>query len=157
MIWNPKHFLLEQKETRQSHSFLAAKIQKKKLASNTSLSFVQPSPLLTLITRHQFLTKTTILHFTSLQGTSSLSRVTLLLYNYGFAALYQKKPTRVWKPLEASFFPHGIVVLYLCEVRRHFGFVRRVSSLSSWMGYVLGVNKVAGGFLEVCGEGSTSY
>jgi len=39
------------------------------------LSFVQPTPLLPLITRHQFLTKTTILHFTSLQGTPSLPRV----------------------------------------------------------------------------------
>ena len=35
-----------------------------------------------------------------------VTRVTLLLYNYGFAALYQKKPTRVWKSLEefGSFF-----------------------------------------------------
>ena len=80
-----------------------------------------------------------------------VTRVTLLLYKHGFAALYQKKPTRVWKSLEAFrsfFFPHenGIVVLYLREVRRHFGFVWRVSSLTSWMGYILGVNKVAGGF-----------
>jgi len=33
--------------------------------------------------------------------------------------------------LEASFFPHGIVVLYLCEVRRQVKFVWRVSSLTS--------------------------
>ena len=73
----------------------------------------------------------------------------LLLYKYGFAALYQKKPTRVWKPLEASFFPgkHDIVVLYLREVRRQFKFVCRVSSLTSWRECVLGVNEVAGGFL----------
>ena len=51
------------------------------------LSFVHTTPLLTLTTRHQFLTKSTTLHFTSLQGTSSLPRVTLLLYKHGFAAL----------------------------------------------------------------------
>ena len=73
----------------------------------------------------------------------------LLFYKYGFAALYQKKPTRVWKTLEASFFPekHGIVVLYFREVRRHFGFVCRVSSLTSGRECVLGVNEVAGGLL----------
>ena len=115
MILNPKHFFLKQKKIRQRYSFFPAKkgifFQPPKfefLASNTCLSFVQPTPLLTLITRYQFLTKTTILHFTSLQGTSSLPRVTLSLYKYGFAALYQKKPTRVWKPLEASFFPRSM-------------------------------------------------
>ena len=109
MILNPKHFFLKQKKIRQRYSFFPAKkgifFQPPKfefLASNTCLSFVQPTPLLTLLTRHQFLTKTTILHFTSLQGTSSLPRVTLSLYKYGFAALYQKKPTRVWK---LRFFP----------------------------------------------------
>ena len=79
--------------------------------------------------------------------------MTLLLYNYGFAALYQKKPREFWKSLEASFFPgkHGIVVLYFREGRRHFGFVCRVSSLTSGRGYVLEVNEVAGGFWWVCG------
>ena len=96
--------LLKQKEIRQSHSFFSRQ-KFEFFVPNTCLSFVQPTPLLTLITRHQFLTKTTILHFTSLQGTSSLPRVTLLLYKRGFAALYQKKSTRVWKTLEASFFP----------------------------------------------------
>ena len=75
---------LEQKETRQRHSFFSRQ-KFEFLVPNTSLSFVQTTPLLTLITRHQFLTKTTILHFTSLQGTYSLPRVTLLLYKYGFA------------------------------------------------------------------------
>ena len=159
MIWNPKHFSWNKKNSPEALFFPAKKgifFQPPKfefLAFNTCL-FVQLSPLLPLITRHQFLTKRTILHFTSLQGTSSLPRVTLLLYKRGFAALYQKKPTRVWKTLEASFFPekHDIVVLYLCEVRRHFGFVCRVSSLTSWREYVLGVNEVAGGFLGVCGD-----
>ena len=124
--------LLKQKEIRQSHSFFSRQ------NSNyfwllTRLSFVQTTPLLTLITRHQFLTKNNHTTFHKFTRYVSLPRVTLLLYNYGFAALYQKKPTRVWKTLEASFFPgkHDIVVLYLCEVRRHFGFVFRVSSLTS--------------------------
>ena len=54
------------------------------------------------------------------------------------------------------FFPgkHDIVVLYFREVRRRFGFVCRVSSLTSGRGYVLEVNEVAGGFLGgLRGEG----
>ena len=51
--------------------------------------------------------------------------------------------------MEASFFPgkHDIVVLYFREVRRHFGFVCRGSSLTARRECVLEVNEVAGGFL----------
>ena len=70
--------------------------------SDRCLSFVQKTPLLTLTTQHQFFTKTNILYFISLQGTYSLFRVPLLLYNSGFTALYQKRLTRVW---ELRFFP----------------------------------------------------
>jgi len=47
--------------------------------------------------------------------------------------------------------PDRIVVLYLHKLRRHFGFVCRVSSLTSGREYVLEVNEVAGDFGGVCG------
>jgi len=75
----------------------------------------------------------------------------LLLYKRGFAALYQKKPTRVWKSLEAFgsfFFPHEAWDRRFISSRSSSSlWVRlRVSSLTSWMGYILGVNEVAGWF-----------
>ena len=76
------------------------------------LSFVQTTPLLTLITQHQFLTKTTILHFTSLQGTYSLPRVP----SYSIIAAsphYTRRNQREFGKFWSFVFPgkHGIVVL----------------------------------------------
>ena len=71
------------KEIRERHAF-SRKVEFDFFVSNTCLSFVLTTPLLTLITQHQFLTKTTILHLTSFQGTYSLpawpsySRITTL-------------------------------------------------------------------------------
>ena len=127
----PKHFSRNKMKLARGNLFQPPKFEF--FVLDRCLSFVLTTPLLTLITRHKFLTKTTILHFTSFQGTYSLPPRLFLLYIYGFAALYQKKSMRVLKTLEASFFPGNMTSSFLQfrDVRRHFGFVCRVSSLTS--------------------------
>ena len=157
MIWYPKHFCWNKKKLARPTLFLAAKIW---IFVFQDVSFFCPT--VATIAAHN---ATSVLNqnnhttFHKFTRYVLVTRVTLLLYKRGFAALYQKKPTRVWKPLEASFFPtkHGIVVLYFREVRRHFGFVWRVSSLTSWRGIFseLMISRVDfGGF---AGIGLVSY
>ena len=70
------------------------------------LSFVRKTPLLTLTARNQFLTKTINLHFTSLHGTSSLSRGPLLPYTVAYGNSIPEETNarfgRLWK---LRFFP----------------------------------------------------
>ena len=73
----------------------------------------------------------------------------ILLYKVAYGNSIPEETNASLESFTVLFFPgkHGIVVLYFREVRRHFGFVCRVSSSTSWRECVLGVNEVAG----VCG------
>ena len=161
MIWNPKHFSWNKKKIargtlfpRQKRNiFSAAKIW---IFGFQHVSFFRPTDA--TIDAHNATSILNQNNHTTFHKFTRYVFVTprlLLLYKFAYGNSIPEETNASLEDFGSFFFPekHGIVVLYLCEVRRHFGFVWRESSLSSWRGYVLGVNEVAGGFWGVCGGG----
>ena len=108
----------------------------------TCLSFVRKMPLLTLTARNQFLTKTINLHFTSLHGTSSLSRVPLLPYKVTYGNSITEETNASLEDFGVLFFPGNMgssfcirinFVVNLCSFHAR---VRRFRHLSVFPSFV---------------------
>ena len=106
------------------------------------LSFVRKMPLLTLTARNQFLTKTINLQFTSLHGTSSLSRVPLLPYKVTYGNSITEETNASLEDFGVLFFPGNMgssfcirinFVVNLCSFHAR---VRRFRHLSVFPSFV---------------------